>query len=258
MIKNKYKKKSIKKHSIYSKSKLHHKTKKQSNRQKELFGNRIPNYDVYIININYIFHKAKKPELIYNIKDYKINDVIFINEDEFNDINKNNYFNIIKDKYISLFDNLHKHETNYLLIHIISWHKILKSNKKFGIVLDNDNKLNKNFNNILSNYIKQIPTNFDIVYINQGNKTELEIKNFSTKITTNLYKTNIIDCTGRRAYLISKKCCELLLNHFNMLINNNITIKFNLKQEDFMKTIFNNLKLDIYYVLPEITTISIF
>ena len=43
-----------------------------------------------------------------------------------------------------------------------------------------------------------------------------------------------------------------------MLINNNITIKFNLKQEDFMKTIFNNLNLDIYYILPEITTVAIF
>ena len=38
-----------------------HKTKKQSNKQKELFGNRISNYDLYVININYIFHNWLSP-----------------------------------------------------------------------------------------------------------------------------------------------------------------------------------------------------
>lgn len=98
------------------------------------------------------------------------------------------------------------------------WQKIVNSNNDYGIILEDDTKINKNFindiNDILSS-IKEHKSKFDVLYLHNGNFSYT--KSSQKKILTTKNGIHILMETkghnaGGPAYIITKKFAKYMLD----------------------------------------------
>ena len=124
------------------------------------------------------------------------------------------------------------------LSHITLWNKLLNSkNNKHILILEDDVIISKNFWKKYNEIIKEIPNNFDIVYLGASNINGKQISK-NIVIPTDFHKDNTYN-TGMYAILINKKCLK-------KLINNHLPITDAIDQT-MKKKLFD--KLNIYYVV---------
>jgi len=124
------------------------------------------------------------------------------------------------------------------LSHINLWKRISKLNNESVLILEDDCIIDPNFTKKLHIYKKQIPNNFDILYLGGSNI-------YGKMISENILKPISSDSsstrnTGMYGMVIKKKIIPLLLEH-------NIPITDNIDQ-----VIKNELfdKINAYYIVP--------
>jgi glycosyl transferase, family 25 len=124
------------------------------------------------------------------------------------------------------------------LSHINLWKKIQNSNHKYTLILEDDTIIMDNFWEQFNTYSKQIPDDFDILYLGGSN---IDGRMISTNILTpKITKSNSTKNTGMYGMIINKRVIPILLKH-------NIPIKDNIDQV-VKNHIFDKIK--VYYIIP--------
>ena len=105
--------------------------------------------------------------------------------------------------------------------HIYAMELIHKSNYKFNLVLEDDAVLQENFVKKLENGLKQLPVDYDMLFIGDG--CNLHIQSSEIKPDKLIYKKcreatewgglGATRCTD--SYLVSKKCSKKLINYIS-------------------------------------------
>ena len=103
------------------------------------------------------------------------------------------------------------------LSHIKVWERIIQDNLSFGIVLEDDVSLLDNFNPTVRYIIKELPDDFDIVYLYVHEHFYTNDK--KVQIMDKEYLNKYYFAFGRCAYLISHQGCQKLLNYFKIMDN---------------------------------------
>ncbi len=123
------------------------------------------------------------------------------------------------------------------LSHIKSLKNLLKSNESYGIILEDDVLLDNNFIEKLSLVKKELPDDFDILFLG------------GTRVCGEKYSKNLIrqkqinkDCNaGAFAYLINNKTCKKLLE---LIYNDGIYKMYDHQLRDYFP------KLNVFYTTP--------
>lgn len=105
------------------------------------------------------------------------------------------------------------------LSHLYAYKQISLNNYKYNLILEDDVILCEGFSNILNSYIKQIPEDFDSVFIGEGcNIQEHHINHSNIIKNKNIYKCdNENKCKCTDSYMISTKCANKLIKYYNTL-----------------------------------------
>jgi len=216
------------------------------NQKKEFYQNNKQIYinKTFVINmkkdfkrLNYIKKECKKNNIIFEIFNGIDGIKLNINQLKNNNtikLHQNSFFNHNRQGRKSL-----KGSIGCALTHISIWKKIAKSKKQHTLILEDDVIITPNFWNKFNIYSKQIPNNWDIIFLGG-------VRIFGKKISKNIIKAtsttnNLMNNCGLYAYIINKNSAQKLINITNP-ITNYIDIQINRH--------YNNLQ--VYYLHPNI------
>ena len=105
------------------------------------------------------------------------------------------------------------------LSHIKTWEKIIEDNVDYGIIYEDDIEINKKINEeIIYNYIKNLPKDWDILLLN---KNRIKGKQYKK----NIYKIERFICT--HSYIIKKTSINKIINNIYP-INQQIDFKLSI------------------------------
>ena len=213
---------------------------------------------IYICN--YTPLKERKQFMIeQNIKYNLQNHLHFINEFDRENIPK---------KFLNIFNTqkLKLGEISLFLKHIEAMKLIIKSNKEFGIIIEDDVIYKDNFLNNFNKKYDIFPDDFDILYVGvfpfykyfrTRNIRNHPIPDNSQKVGSfyNMTRVEVFPWTGNNKgtdfYIISKKCCELFISIIkNFMENKN---KINSPIDHFMGQLLFNKNANIFWSKDEIT-----
>jgi hypothetical protein len=133
--------------------------------------------------------------------------------------------------------------------HLYCLNEILKSNEKYGIVFEDDVIINSNFH-LLNSFISNLPEDFDIFCFGNGFDIHEKDEN-GVCINDGIYirsndNKQVIKCTD--SYVISRKCCEIILDYVN-----NLTEKIDLPIDFLYEKITKEKNLKVYWCEPTLT-----
>ena len=194
----------------------------------------------------YVCHYTKLSErrkITSSILSDNLLSVEWITSNDKEDINKENLREFININKPLGLDGIHKNRTlrlseiSLILKHRECWKDMIINNYHSGLVLEDDILLCNDFTNRFNNQIKDIPNDFDIIWI--GSCCNLHVSN----ITQNkyLYKNDGSRCT--HAYLISNKCALKMLDFVN---TNNYPADF------MFNSAISELGLENYWMEPDL------
>ena len=140
--------------------------------------------------------------------------------------------------------------------HIYAMELIQKSNFKYNLVLEDDAILDKDFVSKLTRGLKQLPDDYDMLFLGDG--CNLHIESSKIKADEFIYKkcrepTNWGGNGGTRctdSIIISQKCATKICNLYESIKINNI----NLPIDWWLNQVIRDLKLEIYWMEPTIVT----
>lgn len=141
-----------------------------------------------------------------------------------------------------------------ILKHIDAWKRIIIENLSFGIILEDDAIFISDFNNILNQYINELPDDFDILMINCG--CNLHIPFSMIESNKHIYFRGTMPTAwggngGTRCtdgYIISNECAKKFINLYNNLPDSSI----NLPIDWWMNTLLRNINAKVYWAEPEL------
>ena len=164
----------------------------------------------------------------------------------------------LSEKDLEIFDNnsdLKLSSKSLIKKHIESWKHILNNNINFNLILEDDAILDDNFDNKIVEYISQFPSNYDIVFIGNGQDFHIPYTELIPNI--NIYKKSnyptswggygATRCTD--SYFISQNCCKKILNYIK---NKKNYIKQPI--DWWLNIICRELDLNIYWAEPTIVS----
>jgi GR25 family glycosyltransferase involved in LPS biosynthesis len=193
-------------------------------------------YKKLIERKEYILKQFEK----YNITDYEF---IEIDRDE------------LQEHDLSIFDkNLSNPQKAIILSHFYAYRQI-KDNYNEGLIFEDDVILCDNFINIFNNYIAQLPTYYDMLFI--GNGCNLHIRNDYLISNKNIYEKCLYPtewggdgCTRcLDSYLINKKCAIKLCKYIN-----NINYKININTDWWLNIAARDNNFRVYWAEPTIVS----
>ena len=140
--------------------------------------------------------------------------------------------------------------------HIYAMELIQKSNFKYNLVLEDDAILDKDFVSKLTRGLKQLPYDYDMLFLGDG--CNLHIESSKIKADQLIYKkcrepTNWGGNGATRcldSLIISQKCATKICNLYESIKINNI----NLPLDWWLNQVIRDLKLEIYWMEPTIVT----
>jgi GR25 family glycosyltransferase involved in LPS biosynthesis len=145
-------------------------------------------------------------------------------------------------------------EIGCFISHVLCWEETLKQkNSDYSVIFEDDaifsKDFEKNFNDIINTNL-----DFNILYI--GGRFEENYKMINCKsVTDKIVKTDDKkpwygrDCDRTtHAYIISKKCCQLLLDNYNESLKNNV--KISPPVDHWILNVLRKNKKDIHHSYP--------
>lgn len=198
----------------------------------------------------YIIHYTKltdrKPVMLGQMRNNGITDFEFIEKCDKEDLT---------DTEISIFqDNFNKSLISIFFKHIHAYGEIIR-NHDYALILEDDALLQDNFINILNEYMKQLPEDFDMFFIGSGCNLHIE----KEKILPNkfvyekcLHPTWWGGLGASRcadSYIVSKKCAIAI---FNYLMN--MTEKIDLGMDHWISHVAREKQFKVYWAEPSIVT----
>jgi GR25 family glycosyltransferase involved in LPS biosynthesis len=139
--------------------------------------------------------------------------------------------------------------------HLKTWETVLKNNDKTALILEDDVMLPNDFKYKINKYMKQVPDNYDIVYVGclgcEYKKRSKTITTFllgfnglqereHSIISENVYIPNFP--LALHCYIISYKGAKKLINIVKNKINGHVDLQLNLK----------GLELNVYAINPQL------
>jgi len=152
--------------------------------------------------------------------------------------------NTLLDSDKKLFKNCDFANIAITLSHLYCFDQI-KNNYDYALILEDDCIFSDNFTDICTNYLKQLPTDWDMLFI--GNGCNFHIKNNELVENVNVYLYNSTRCTD--SYFVSKKCAAKILDDISQpgyIIKNPV--------DHWLNIVFQNNKFKIYWAEPTIAT----
>tara|TARA_B100002019_G_C21158353_1_gene541922 strand:- start:235 stop:951 length:717 start_codon:yes stop_codon:yes gene_type:complete len=155
--------------------------------------------------------------------------------------------------------------------HIESYRMVIENNLDFGHVLEDDVILLDGFKEKSLHYISQLPENWDILFFGDGYRGNMKVPKkvvdelggnvFLKSLSGNGMKDREVNgwpiCAGASRcsdnYVISRKCCEKILNHINF-IKQGKKSRINNPSDLWMNKLFRELRLSIYWGEPTLST----
>jgi GR25 family glycosyltransferase involved in LPS biosynthesis len=155
---------------------------------------------------------------------------------------------------LSIFEeNFTNPQKAIFLSHCYAYNQI-KNNYNEALIFEDDVILSDNFINILNNYLKELPSNYDMLFI--GNGCNLHIQKDNLIPNKYIYEKCLEatewggDGCGRciDSYLVSKKCAIKLCEYIN-----NITYKININTDWWLNRAARDIIFKVYWAEPTIT-----
>ena len=208
----------------------------------ENFDNTVIIGKVYVVNLD------KDSDRLENIKNQCKKENIKFNR--FSAVNGNllNIDTLVKNNKLRLYKNSFNHNKNgrsslkgsigCALTHKKIWEKVAKSDKN-TLVFEDDIILPNNFWDKLNKNIKDVPNNWDIIYLGG-------VRIYGSRISKNIVKAistknNYWNNCGTYSYIINPSSANKLLNIINP-ISNYLDIQMNRQYSN----------LNVYYIVPNI------
>ena len=145
----------------------------------------------------------------------------------------------LQENNILTTDKMMKGAIGCSLSHINLWKKIKKSKDNNVLVLEDDCIIDPEFNKKIKKYMKEIPKDFDIIYLGGSNIYGKKVSEHILEPITLENKSSTHN-TGMYGMLINKKVIPTLLK-YSLPINDNI-------DQIVKNDIFNKIKK--YYIIP--------
>ena len=125
-----------------------------------------------------------------------------------------------------------------------------------ALIFEDDVILSKGFNEKLDTYLKELPNDWDMVFLGDG--CGLHIPKRQLVPFKRLYKKGHIEtdwcgagCTRCvDSYIVSNKCAKKLVDYFNNLGDNKIHTNI----DNYLNIVAKNLDLNVYWAEPTIVT----
>lgn len=194
------------------------------------FNENIDYFVIHIKNSNNKYKNIKKNEILLK-KKINLYDAIIgknINLNNLSLIDKNITFN---------FNYNYSGEIGCYLSHLLLIKSLIKSNKKYTVIFEDDfTILDTQLDDKINKIINKLNSNFDIIYL--GNLTNHHYE----KIIDNIYTINKIDFLwGTHAYIINNKSAKKI---YDSLLNIDVSIDNKLKNN------INNNIIKGYVIFP--------
>jgi glycosyl transferase, family 25 len=152
---------------------------------------------------------------------------------------------------IDSFNGLSLTEISIFLHHIECYKKIVENEYDFALILEDDVILNKNFFDILEDYMKHLPKDWDVFYVGDGCDKHIPLNVLNKYKNCRAFRNNEDRCAD--SYLISKKTANLIYTIFRNKINNKI--KIDLAIDMWMNRLYKTMPfLKIFWAEPTIST----
>ena len=153
----------------------------------------------------------------------------------------------ITDEECSIFDvNYKKTKMSLFLKHIYCYQLLIKECDTYAtLIFEDDVILSDDFNDILSKYIKELPENYDILFIGSG--YNLHIDKHKVIDDKYIYENPYSRCTD--SYIITNKCAKIICEYIA-----NCNDKINLPIDLWLNKVIKDNKLKVYWSEPTIVS----
>jgi GR25 family glycosyltransferase involved in LPS biosynthesis len=153
----------------------------------------------------------------------------------------------ITDDECSIFDEHYKKtKMSLFLKHIYCYQLIIRDHDSdTSLIFEDDVILSDDFNDILSKYIKELPKDYDMLFIGSG--YNLHIDKQILIDDKHIYENPYTRCTD--SYIITNNCAQQIYEYF---INGND--KINLPIDFWLNKVIANNKLKVYWSEPTIVS----
>lgn len=172
----------------------------------------------------------RKQYILNEFKKYDISNIEFIETHD---------REVLTENELNKFEKINNSERSLFLKHIEIYRKIV-DDTGITLVFEDDAVFVNNFKNILIDYLKNLPENFDIIF--PGECAKLHI--IGNVINKYYYKYN---CSrGTCFYIINNKCIKKILKKFEEDSNNKISYAI----DWYFNKIIPELNLNVYWTEP--------
>jgi len=184
---------------------------------------------IFIINLRR--NKNRLINSVLQLNKYKLTNLDFINAIDGYELNDNDY------KSYTSFIGYYLSSPTMVgcgMSHIKTWEKIVENNIKYSLILEDDFNFSNNFLNDFNELMKNIPDNFDLLFLN------------SNLFMNNYLKLSNVNDYFYEPFLISEKIGYVIsLNGAKKILNNINKIYYHLDFQICINHLFNNKKLNI-------------
>ena len=201
-----------------------------------------------IFVIHYKKLTERKEFMLNQFQKYNLTDFEFI------EIDRDEVENYDLTIFDENFKKIHKSQMAITLSHLFAYKEILNKYEN-ALIFEDDAILCENFINIYNHYLRQLPGNYDMLFI--GNGSNLCIKKEWIVPDKNIYLKSVeiedwapmgaAKCTD--SYLVSKKCAKKILESIETIKN-----KVNLPIDWWLTYLLKENNLIVYWAEPTIVT----
>jgi beta-1,4-mannosyl-glycoprotein beta-1,4-N-acetylglucosaminyltransferase len=204
---------------------------------KQYKNNNNDKFNMKIFIVHYKKLTERKISILDQFRKYNITNYEFI------EIDRDELYNYNCDIFDKNFGNA---LTAISLSHYSAYQKIIDSHEE-ALIFEDDVILCDNFVNKLQQYLTQLPSDYDILFIGNGCNLHVDIKQIEDNKF--IYKRNVCDGLTRCAdsYIINKKCCLKLKNYID-----NQQSKINRAIDSWLEIVLQDNNCNVYWAEPTI------
>ena len=187
--------------------------------------------DIQILVLHYTPLVDRKKKMIEQLNGYNYK---FIIEYDREKLSKENLMKFDTDK-------LKMAEISIFMKNIYAYNEII-NNYNYALLLEDDVILDDNFNDKFNTYIKELPTDWDMVYI--GTCLNIHIDNKLLKNNKHIYVGGGTRCGD--GFMITKEAAKKIVNYFNSVDHIDLPI------DHWLNIPIKELNLKVYWMEPNI------